>query len=352
MKHLLTTLLLFSIAACDKVAEITQPSPETILNEYLTAFTEGDYTTAYSKLSSVDQAYKSLSKYKLSFANESPLAEVLLGNLTYEIQSITSTGNSAVATVKQTMPDGAAIFKDLLGAAFSNAFSGDSDTEGVLEKALKEKYADGKLPMTTTTEEHNLVKEESGWRVFVDFKASEERVARNEKIKTMLDDAKELRKNKEYVRAVELYSEVLNEDEDNADADSGLKETETELAEQTIKQEYIKNVKLYDFEAKRIDTYSKKDVPAVRFTVKNEGDRTLNKVEVTVYFKDSKGDVIFEENYNPVFVSKYSIGDNKPLKPNYVKRKENGTYYTIKELGDEWKTGAAEAVVTDIEFAP
>lgn len=153
------------------------------------------------------------------------------------------------------------------------------------------------------------------------------------------------------MKAVEAYSNVLSEDAGNVEAKTALKETEAELDTEKIKQDYITNVKLYDFEAKRIDTYLDKNLPAVRFAVKNEGDKTLNKVEVTVYFKDVEGNVIFEEKYFPVLVSKYSYRNNKPLKPNYVKRQEKDKYYTIKELGDEWETGSAEAIVTDIEFA-
>ena len=131
-----------------------------------------------------------------------------------------------------------------------------------------------------------------------------------------------------------------------------LQKAEAALPEENVKQDYIAKVKLYDFEATRINTYTNKNVPAVRFSIKNEGERTLNKVEVTVYFKDANGSVIFEEDYYPVLVSEYSLSDNKPLKPNYIKRQAEGTYYTIEQLGPEWKTGAAEAVVTDIEFAP
>jgi len=79
-------------------------------------------------------------------------------------------------------------------------------------------------------------------------------------------------------------------------------------------------------------------------------NRTLSKVEVTVYFKNEEGTIIFEEDFNPVLVSEYSFTDNKPLKPNYIWQPGKSQYYTIEEVPDEWQVGSAIAKITDIEF--
>jgi len=87
------------------------------------------------------------------------------------------------------------------------------------------------------------------------------------------------------------------------------------MNEFTEKMNYLDKVLITEFSAKRINTYSKKSVPAVRISLKNNGDRSLDKVKVVVYFQDRNGNTIFEEDYHPVLVSKYSFGsDNKPLK--------------------------------------
>ncbi len=91
-------------------------------------------------------------------------------------------------------------------------------------------------------------------------------------------------------------------------------------------------------------------VPGVTFKLKNNGDRTLDKVKVTVFFNDENGNIIFEEDYHPVLVSDYSLYDNKPLKPNYVWRNERGRFYSAKSVPSEWKTGDVTAKITDIEF--
>ena len=88
-------------------------------------------------------------------------------------------------------------------------------------------------------------------------------------------------------------------------------------------------------------------VKGVFGTVVNQGDRTLNQVEVTVYFLDQEGNVVGEEDYYPVLVTQYSIGDNKPLKPNYV---EDFGYSGGDDAPSTW-AGRARAEITDIAFA-
>jgi hypothetical protein len=117
------------------------------------------------------------------------------------------------------------------------------------------------------------------------------------------------------------------------------------------KKAYLDKIDLYDFTAKYRDSYLDGRVPGVNFKVKNKGDRTLSKVEVTVYFKSSDGTVIAEETYYPVLVTKISLdGDNKPLKPNYIWQQEQDHFYAAKNVPSEWKEGAASAKITNIEF--
>ena len=74
-------------------------------------------------------------------------------------------------------------------------------------------------------------------------------------------------------------------------------------------------------------------------------------MEVTVYLKDTDGNIIAEENFYPVLVSRYSFsGNNKPLKPGYIWQMEKGKWYTIKDAPSEWQIGNAEARITNIEF--
>jgi len=132
----------------------------------------------------------------------------------------------------------------------------------------------------------------------------------------------------------EKSKQLLSEEDDE----------EKELAE------YIDKVKLYDMTAKYYSTYSDDRVPGVNFKLKNEGKKTLRKVQVTFYFMDQTGTIIAEEDYTPVLVSKYSYGDNKPLKPNYIWQNEAGSFYKAKNVPTEWKEGLFKAEVTEIDF--
>jgi len=120
-----------------------------------------------------------------------------------------------------------------------------------------------------------------------------------------------------------------------------------------VKQEYInENTKLYDVEAKYTESRLKGTVPGVDFKVKNTGERTLDLVEVTVKFQNSKGEIIFEEEYTPVLVSKYNVtGDNKPLKPGYIWQQERGKFYIANSVTTEWKEGEVKASIKNIDFA-
>jgi hypothetical protein len=87
----------------------------------------------------------------------------------------------------------------------------------------------------------------------------------------------------------------------------------------------------------------------VEFKIKNNGAETLSEVDVTVYFKDGKGNTIAEESYYPVLVGRL-FSDSKPLKPNYIWQMERGKFYSAKSVPSEWKEGAAEIRITDLQF--
>lgn len=181
----------------------------------------------------------------------------------------------------------------------------------------------------------------------------QDRIKRKQRdaVEDLEDEAKKLLENNKFKEAVAKYNAMIDMPFGADKAKSGLEEANSAMAAFATKMEYIEKVKLTEFVAKRIDTYSDKGVPAVRISLKNTGDKSLDKVKVVIYFQDKEGNTIFEEDYHPVLVSKYSFGDNKPLKPGYVKEMEKGQYYTIESALSEWEEGKAIAKVVDIEFS-
>jgi len=80
--------------------------------------------------------------------------------------------------------------------------------------------------------------------------------------------------------------------------------------------------------------------------VKNSGDRTLKKVEITIYCLGPDGKPVFEKTYTPVLVSAMSFGDsNQPLKPGYSRQ------FGVKmdDAPSEW-TKKVDVKVTSVEF--
>ncbi len=119
-----------------------------------------------------------------------------------------------------------------------------------------------------------------------------------------------------------------------------------------VRAAYIaEHLELYDLSAKYVDSVLDGQVPGVLFKLRNNGDKSLDKVEVTVYFKDASGRVIAEEDYLPILVTEFSFSGNaKPLKAGYVWQMEQGKFYAAKSVPSEWGEGSVDAKITDIRF--
>jgi len=77
--------------------------------------------------------------------------------------------------------------------------------------------------------------------------------------------------------------------------------------------------------------------------VKNTGDRSLDEVQVTIYFLDRNGKVIHEDTYHPLLVGGFL--DQLPLKANYAIKFGGG----FRNIPDEW-SGNVSVKVTDVKF--
>ena len=230
--------------------------------------------------------------------------------------------------------------KSMLGAAFAGK-SSEATTEVMLTVNLKS--IDGL----------------TGDQILDKFRADIEQArikrkkeeAERAKVSGLKKEAQGLLKSNKFEEALAKYKAMSEISSGVEAAEVGIEETTKAMEEFTEKMNYMDKVEITEFRAERIDTYSKKDVPAVRISLKNRGDRSLDKVKVVVYFQDKDGNTIFEEDYLPVLVSAYSFsGDNKPLKPGYVKEMDKGKYYTLESALSDWQEGKALAKIVDIEF--
>jgi hypothetical protein len=331
------------------------PSPDDALQNYLQAALKGDPAQAYAMLSAEDQAAKNLQAF--IGAENVPtqvFADMYKQKTTFKVVSVEKTESLATAVVSITTPDFKSVMQELFASAMANAFKKeDAGKAKKPEDLIMEKLAQGDLPLVTNEKTYDLMLQNEKWVIHRDYETQvkvESKMAEAEK----LIEAKKLRGALVNLNEVLELKGKLVDSAVLATAQKKKAEVEKGISEFEEKQAYIKKVELFALKAKRISTYSDGKVPAVNFKLKNIGDRALKKVEVTVYFKDKDGNVIHEEDYNPVLVIKNSFGsrDNKPLKPNYIWQQEKGHFYKAASVPSEWKLGAVSAAVTDIEFMP
>ncbi|MBS7671409.1 FxLYD domain-containing protein [Croceicoccus gelatinilyticus] len=135
-----------------------------------------------------------------------------------------------------------------------------------------------------------------------------------------------------------------------AEAFDPMMDEAADQSNSSAERSYLSQVDVYDLKASYMDSMLDGRVPGVEFKVKNNGDKTLNEVKVTVVFYDADGNAIAEEDYYPVLVSSYS-SSGTPLKPGYIWRQERGRFYSAKSVPEEWAAGKVTASVTDVEFA-
>jgi hypothetical protein len=348
-KILFLLLAIGSLSACDSH---DFPDPDEVLTDYLLAVYTGQNDVAYSYISSEDKSVKSLKDYLAENKyRASPLAKEFVDDFEVRIVSLNQSDTNAAIKASIILPDLDGMLKGL--EAESGTSEGSSLDPKVAAERLKKKYEDLDVPTVYKNESFHLVNQQGAWKVHLDWQAEILQKAREEQIARLLAQARELRKSDSTLEAaIEKYQEVLALDSNMAIALHGIKDTEQEIREYEQKQAYIPNVSLYDLEAKFYKTYSKTRVPGVKFKIKNNGDRLLQEVEVTVFFKNAKGIVIAEERYRPVLAMKKSFSGNQViLKENYIWQMEEGNFYKAEGVPTEWQEGSIDAKVTNIKFA-
>ena len=179
----------------------------------------------------------------------------------------------------------------------------------------------------------------------------EQAEAEREQINILKAEAEALVEQQDFQAALDKYKQLSSIPNGVESAQVGMLNTKNQMAEFTEKMNYMDSIAITEFVATRIDTYNKKGVPAVRIALKNNGDKSLDWVRVTVYFQDSDNKTIYEQTFAPVSVSKYNFSrKNDPLKPGYVREMESGKYFIVESPLSEWKQGNAFAKISDIEF--
>jgi hypothetical protein len=96
------------------------------------------------------------------------------------------------------------------------------------------------------------------------------------------------------------------------------------------------------------ESQTKKKYPLVKGSLMNLGNRKLEVVDLTMKFKDSTGNIIFEDHGYPVFVSAFSKPDNiQVLLPGQK------IPFALKSINcpPTWQVGQVDVVITKIVLA-
>lgn len=292
--------------ATDAISEIAPhpkelPEPAQTVVAYQKAWLEGDPDAAYRLHSTADKAAKSLSEFESEVATFMQIMQSFSNHLSYEIKDVNVANQRAHVTVQFTQPDWDVLLPEIPREKFWTMERGE------LKRSVARRYPDGNVPLMTTTETLELIKESDHWRIQLGWTKEQ-------------TDAEESRQ----------------------------KAAETAAQWEREKKAYIdESLVLYDLTAGYYTTYLDERRAGVRFKLKNKGDRTLDSIGVTVYFQDPNGTTIHEQQFYPVSSVR---SDSKPLKPNYIWELEAGKFYVAKSVPSEWKEGSVRAEIAYIWF--
>ena len=351
-KYFVATLSIFLIYSCSENTIENKPSiskgPKEIALEYVQLQYNYDSEGVKALLSNEDKSYFKPSDYGLSelIDNKSftEIREAFSPYIKYRIQSSEIQDKTAKITIIQSSPDLTGLMRKFLQASMAsvlgNLGDGDSsDNSNELIASLQNELSkDNDLPRLEVEKIVNLVLEDGEWRVF-----------QNLKLETIMIDAREFEKEKDYAKAMTKVSTALEIDPMNDEANNMADSIQEKIDEERVKTEYFSKIEIFEFEARIFNKSSYSDgTPGVTFALKNNGDKTLSDVDVIVFFLDSDGRPIAEKTFSPVRSSSYCYTNCDPLKPNYVWR-QGDKFYTMDTLGPEW-SGEATIEIKDIEF--
>jgi tetratricopeptide (TPR) repeat protein len=312
----------------------TGPSPKDVVSKYLDGTLHGKYEQAYSHLSSEDKKIMSLDEFSKNEGADNPFKVILSDKVFFQIKEVKTAGDKGEAVVEITSPDLRPLFREMFGAAIAAAFTKRKHDDNALNEALADKIKGKDLPTTTVTEAYDLVKEKDGWKVFLNL----EGLAKSEELKKK---ASVLEKQKQFAEAKAALQEATKFNPKDKEIAEKIKEVDKEAEEYKEKQDYFPYIEVRNVHVAKtiLDDYG------VFGEIKNRGNRTLKKVEITAYCLDKEGNVVYEKRYHPVLVTEFSLRDSQPLKPNYGK-----TFgYRIDNAPSDWAKKARVAV-TDVEF--
>ena len=224
---------------------------------------------------------------------------------------------------------------DLLPLLMTAAFSDKDDPstkkiEKEIEKKMEEKMNENDLPFSTEEKIIETIKQNDKWYINLNIGTTNE-------IKKLKEEAQQAEKEKKFYVARDKYNEIKKLQGQTDDIESKLKNLDSEIASFEEKQKYIKNITLKDVEVFDYEDFFDGKVKSFKGTVVNNTDKTFTKIILTVYMYDKQGNIIAEQDFNP-------IDYGKPFKPKFVK----DFAWKLEEYAPKEWSGKIKVEITDV----
>jgi hypothetical protein len=245
--------------------------------------------------------------------------------------------------VVRTMPDVRAILNSIAADASSAGFS-EKDLKKLSAKEIRAKLQGKEIPVMTKQETFTMIREAENWKIYFDWKKQTEEKSKQDKIDALLSEANQLRKINNLSAAVDKYNQVLALDNDLPQAQAEKAEAEKEIRMLQEKQEYFKNIELQNI---RIEKQKARGTDVIKDsivgTIINQGNKTLGRVKIAVYFLDQEGKEI---DYPALATEFFFREENQLLTP--MSKRDFG--FTLEGYAPPSWAGKVTVRITDLEF--
>ncbi len=303
-------LMIACVAALAAVLSGCSKGPASGAQAYVDDLKLYNYPACYDLLSQQDKIDRTLDQFLTGIPLVPPVSrdwfKAIVEATKFQIGGTKMLGpDKAVVEVKVTRPD-LPLWERTIDAQVGQ------DPGSLAQKSLTE----GTFPKLVYDDDIVMVKQPTGWKIFVDFPAKEE-------IYKEHAEAVKVYHTHDYDKAIALYQQILQElDKEQATGNEGLKFVyQNELNDiQNVKSQ-VADAKAYipSLQVKNVDMkMAASGVPAIFGTVTNAGDKAVDEVVCTVSYYEGKGKrrkMVYSEDHTIVATPLEFINFDRPVLP-------------------------------------
>ncbi|MCP9020106.1 MULTISPECIES: hypothetical protein [Bacillus amyloliquefaciens group] len=171
----------------------------------------------------------------------------------------------------------------------------------------------------------------------------------NKASSSLTKDYEQLKKeNKKQSEQINRLKEDLKKAKTSQESND-TKDTDTPIAPVKKNLNYKNKLDIY-FIASKFTDATEGEMPGVFLQIKNNGDKTITFLEITVYFKDESGSIIAKDKIYPINFMNGEMYQDFDLKPGEEWQLPKNDFIKEKNVPDTWVDGNATYEVTDIKL--